>query len=389
MIDENLRLDNYDYKLNKKSIANYPCEKRDESKLLVYKNRKINSIKFLDVLNHIPNKSTIILNDSRVVNSRFFFSNSNKKIIEILVTNIFNIRKEKKKIIEVEGLIGNSKKWKEDEILISKKNSIKLEVQKKNERIFFSWNTKNSWEEILDIFGSIPLPPYIKREVEDNDYINYQTVYSKVNGSIASPTAGLHFSKNLIKKLKDSHTVDTITLHVGIGTFKPINTERVKDHRMHSENISISKNNISNIKKSENVVAVGTTSLRTLESIYYLSLKILNNEDISFIEQDIYLNNRTEISREEACEIVLNYMEKKRIDKINFKSSLFIIPGFRFRFCDQLITNFHYPKSTLILLVAAFIGEDWRKVYNFASKNNYRLLSYGDSSILYRNDKNW
>ena len=389
MIDENLRLDNYDYKLNKKSIANYPCEKRDESKLLVYKNRKINSIKFLDILNHIPNKSTIILNDSKVVNSRFFFLISNKKIIEILVTNIFNIRKEKKKIIEVEGLIGNRKKWKEDEILISKKKSITLEVQKKNERIFFSWNTKNSWEEILDIFGSIPLPPYIKREVEDSDYINYQTVYSKVNGSIASPTAGLHFSKNLINKLKDSHTVDTITLHVGIGTFKPINTERVKDHRMHSENITISKNNISNIKKSENVVAVGTTSLRTLESIYYLSLKILNNEDISFIEQDIYLNNRTEISREEACEIVLNYMEKKRIDKINFKSSLFIIPGFRFRFCDQLITNFHYPKSTLILLVAAFIGEDWRKVYNFALKNNYRLLSYGDSSILYRNDKNW
>ena len=389
MIDENLRLDNYDYILNKKSIANYPCEKRDESKLLVYKNRKINSVKFLDILNYIPNKSTIILNDSRVINSRFFFSNSNKNVIEILVTNILGIRKEKKKIIEAEGLIGNSKKWKEDEILISKKKLITLEVQKKNKRIFFSWNTKNSWEEILNIFGSIPLPPYIKREVEDSDYVNYQTVYSKVNGSIASPTAGLHFSENLIKDLNNNHTIDKITLHVGIGTFKPINSEKVKDHKMHSENITISKNNISNIRKSENIVAVGTTSLRTLESIYYLSLKILNNENLSFIEQDIYLNHRTEISRKEACEIVLNYMEKKRIDKIDFKSSLFIIPGYRFKFCDQLITNFHYPKSTLILLVAAFIGEDWRKVYNFALKNNYRMLSYGDSSILYRNDKNW
>lgn len=388
MIDENLRLDNYDYILNKKSIANYPCEKRDESKLLVYKNRKINSVKFLEIVNHIPNKSTIILNDSRVINSRFFFSNSNKKIIEILVTNVIDIRKEKK-IVEAEGLIGNSKKWKEDEILITKKKSIKLEVQKKNERIFFSWNTKNSWGEILDIFGSIPLPPYIKREVEDIDYTNYQTVYSKVNGSIASPTAGLHFSKKLINNLNKSHTIDAITLHVGIGTFKPINSEKVKDHKMHSENITVSKNNISNIIKSKNVVAVGTTSLRTLESIYYLSLKILNNENLSLIEQDIYLNHRTNISREEACEIVLNYMEKKKIDKIDFKSSLFIVPGYKFRFCDQLITNFHYPKSTLILLVAAFIGEDWRKVYNFALKNNYRLLSYGDSSILYRNDKNW
>ena len=389
MIYENLRLDNYDYILNKKSIANYPCAKRDESNLLVYKNRIINSVKFLDILNYIPNKSTIILNDSRVINSRFFFSNSNKKIIEILVTNILDIKKKKKKIIEAEGLIGNSKKWKKDEILISKKKSIILEAQKKNEKIFFSWNTKNSWEEILDIFGSIPLPPYIKREVEDNDYINYQTVYSKVKGSIASTTAGLHFSKNLINDLNNNHTVDTITLHVGIGTFKPINTEKVKNHKMHSENITISKNNISNIRKSENVVAVGTTSLRTLESIYYLSLKILNNEDISFIEQDIYLNHKTEVSRDKACEIVLNYMEKKKINKIDFKSSLFIIPGYKFRFCDQLITNFHYPKSTLILLVAAFIGEDWRKVYNFALKNNYRLLSYGDSSILYRNDKNW
>ena len=184
----------------------------------------------------------------------------------------------------------------------------------KNERIFFSWNTKNSWEEILDIFGSIPLPPYIKREVEDSDYINYQTVYSKVNGSIASPTAGLHFSKNLMNDLNNSHTIDKITFML-IGTFKPINTEKVKDHNMHSENITISKNNISNIRKSENVVA-GEQLPRTLESIYYLSLKILNNENLSFIEQDIYLNHRIEISREEACEIVLNYMEKKELIKL-------------------------------------------------------------------------
>ena len=270
MIDENLRLDNYDYILNKKNIANYPCEKRDESKLLIYKNRKINSVKFFDIPNYITNKSTIILNNSRVINSRLFFLNSNKNIVEILVTNIIDIRQEKKKIIEAEGLIGNSKKWKEDEILISKKKSITLEVKKKNKRIFFSWNTQNSWEEILDIFGSIPLPPYIKREVEDSDYINYQTVYSKVNGSIASPTAGLHFSENLINDLNNSHTIDKITLHVGIGTFKPINSEKVKDHIMHSENITISKNNISNIRKSKNVVSVGTTSLRTLESYLHI-----------------------------------------------------------------------------------------------------------------------
>jgi S-adenosylmethionine:tRNA ribosyltransferase-isomerase len=384
MIDDNLRLDNYDYILNKESIANYPCEKRDESKLLVYKNKKIRSSKFLNISSHIPDNSTIFLNDSRVINSRFFFLNSNNKSIEILVTRVIKIDENKEKTIEVDSLIGNAKKWREDEILISKKNKITLKAYKKDHRVYFSWNQDIRWEKILDTFGSIPLPPYIKREIEDKDYISYQTVYSKVKGSIASPTAGLHFSNSLINDLKKNHTVDTITLHVGIGTFKPINSEKVKNHMMHSENITISKKNIKNLSKSKNIIAVGTTSLRTLESLYYLSIKIINDEDISFIEQDSYLNYNSEIGRKEACNAVLNYMAERKINKINFKSSLFILPGYKFRFCDQLITNFHYPKSTLILLVAAFIGEEWRKIYNFASENNYRFLSYGDSSILYR-----
>ena len=384
MIDDNLRLDNYDYILSKKNIANYPCEKRDESKLLVYKNKKIRSSKFLDISNHIPNNSTIFLNDSRVINSRFFFQNSDNKSIEILVTRVIKIDESKEKIIEVDSLIGNAKKWKEDEILISNKKTITLKAYKKAKRVYFCWNKDINWEKIIDVFGSIPLPPYIKREIEDKDYVSYQTVYSKVKGSIASPTAGLHFSNSIINDLKKNHIVDTITLHVGIGTFKPINSKEVMNHKMHSENISISKKNIQNLNKSRNIVAVGTTSLRTLESIYYLSLKIKNDEDISFIEQDIYMKYNQEINRQDVCELVLNYMKKRNIEEINFKSSLYILPGYKFKFCDQLITNFHYPKSTLILLVAALIGEDWRKVYNFALENNYRFLSYGDSSILYR-----
>ena len=384
MIDDNLRLDNYDYILNKESIANYPCVKRDESKLLVYNNKKIRSSRFVNISNHIPQNSTIFLNDSRVINSRFFFYNSENKRIEILVTKVIKIDDGKKKIFEVDSLIGNAKKWKEDEVLISKKKTIILKVFKKDKRVYFTWNKDIKWDEILNIFGSIPLPPYIKRDIEDSDYRSYQTVYSKVNGSIASPTAGLHFSESLINDLKKNHTLDTITLHVGIGTFKPINAEKIKNHVMHSENISISKKNIENLSKSKNIVAVGTTSLRTLESIYYLAVKISRRENTDFIEQYPYEKEENYFDRRKVFEIILEFMKNNNIEKINFKSSLFIIPGYEFKLCDQLITNFHYPKSTLILLIAAFIGEDWRKVYNFARDNKYRFLSYGDSSLLYK-----
>ena len=384
MIDDNLRLDNYDYILNKESIANYPCLKRDESKLLVYNNKKIRSSRFVNISNHIPQNSTIFLNDSRVINSRFFFYNSENKRIEILVTKVIKIDDGKKKIFEVDSLIGNAKKWKEDEVLISKKKTIILKVFKKDKRVYFTWNKDIKWDEILNIFGSIPLPPYIKRDIEDSDYRSYQTVYSKVNGSIASPTAGLHFSESLINDLKKNHTLDTITLHVGIGTFKPINAEKIKNHVMHSENISISKKNIENLSKSKNIVAVGTTSLRTLESIYYLAVKISRRENTDFIEQYPYEKEENYFDRRKVFEIILEFMKNNNIEKINFKSSLFIIPGYEFKLCDQLITNFHYPKSTLILLIAAFIGEDWRKVYNFALDNKYRFLSYGDSSLLYK-----
>ena len=384
MIDDNLRLDNYDYILNKESIANYPCVKRDESKLLVYNNKKIRSSKFVNISNHIPQNSTIFLNDSRVINSRFFFYNSENKRIEILVTKVTKIDNGKKKIFEVDSLIGNAKKWKEDEVLISKKKTIILKVFKKDKRVYFTWDKDIKWDEILNIFGSIPLPPYIKRDIEDSDYRSYQTVYSKVNGSIASPTAGLHFSESLINNLKKNHTLDTITLHVGIGTFKPINAEKIKNHVMHSENISISKKNIENLSKSKNIVAVGTTSLRTLESIYYLAVKISRRENTDFIEQYPYEKEENYFDRRKVFEIILEFMKNNNIEKINFKSSLFIIPGYEFKLCDQLITNFHYPKSTLILLIAAFIGEDWRKVYNFARDNKYRFLSYGDSSLLYK-----
>ena len=383
-MDNNLNLNDFDYKLNKRYISEYPRGKRDESKLLIYRNDKIFNSNFLNLDSYIPENSTIFLNNTRVINSRFYFINSNENKIEILVTKIKNLKKSDINEVEIEGLIGNRNKWKNEEILTQKRKNIKLEALKKENKFFFRWNSERSWDEILEIFGIIPLPPYIKRDVIDNDYNDYQTVYSKVNGSIASPTAGLHFSEKLIDKLKKNHLIENITLHVGIGTFKPIREKNIVDHKMHSESISISKQNILSIEKSKNIIAVGTTSLRTLESIYYLAVKISNEESIDFIEQYPYQNEEKYFNRRDICKIILEFMKNNNIEKINFKSSLFIIPGYEFKLCDQLITNFHYPKSTLILLIAAFIGEDWRKVYNFALDNNYRFLSYGDSSLLYK-----
>ena len=383
-MDNNLNLNDFDYKLNKRYISEYPRGKRDESKLLIYRNDKIFNSNFLNLDSYIPENSTIFLNNTRVINSRFYFINSNENKIEILVTKIKNLKKSDINEVEIEGLIGNRNKWKNEEILTQTRKNIKLEALKKENKFFFRWNSDKSWDEILEIFGIIPLPPYIKRDVIDNDYNDYQTVYSKVNGSIASPTAGLHFSEKLIDKLKKNHLIENITLHVGIGTFKPIREKNIVDHKMHSESISISKQNILSIEKSKNIIAVGTTSLRTLESIYYLAVKISNEESIDFIEQYPYQNEEKYFNRRDVCKIILEFMKNNNIEKINFKSSLFIIPGYEFKLCDQLITNFHYPKSTLILLIAAFIGEDWRKVYNFALDNNYRFLSYGDSSLLYK-----
>ena len=383
-MDNNLNLNDFDYKLNKRYISEYPRGKRDESKLLIYRNDKIFNSNFLNLDSYIPENSTIFLNNTRVINSRFYFINSNENKIEILVTKIKNLKKSDINEVEIEGLIGNRNKWKNEEILTQTRKNIKLEALKKENKFFFRWNSERSWDEILEIFGIIPLPPYIKRDVIDNDYNDYQTVYSKVNGSIASPTAGLHFSEKLIDKLKKNHLIENITLHVGIGTFKPIREKNIVDHKMHSESISISKQNILSIEKSKNIIAVGTTSLRTLESIYYLAVKISNEESIDFIEQYPYQNEEKYFNRRDVCKIILEFMKNNNVEKINFKSSLFIIPGYEFKLCDQLITNFHYPKSTLILLIAAFIGEDWRKVYNFALDNNYRFLSYGDSSLLYK-----
>lgn len=378
----NLDLENFNYNLSKEKIALFPRKRREDSRLLIYKKGKIINSKFSDILNYLPKQSTIFFNNTRVIKSRFFFKNSKNDKIEIFITDYKKNRK--KNIVEVNALIGNKKKWRDNEILFSKKKSILIEAFIKNEKIFFKWDKEIEWEQILETFGTLPLPPYIRREVEKEDNKTYQTVYSKIDGSVASPTAGLHFTDKIIDKIKKVHSVNFITLHIGIGTFKPIKEKKVFNHLMHAEKIIISRDIILKIQNSNNIVAIGTTSLRSIESIYYVGLKISKNESFTTIEQDIYINEKKIHNKEYICQLILNYMDEKKLSELEFFSSLFILPGYKFKFCDQIITNFHYPKSTLILLISSFIGEDWRKVYNFALENNYRFLSYGDSSLLYK-----
>ena len=377
-------LDNYDYELEKKYISSYPIEKRADSKLLVYKNKKIIDSNFKQISNYLPKDSTLFFNDSKVINGRLYFKNKNGAKIEILIADekiSSALRKKSPLLLKV--LIGNKKKWKGDDILENKINGNTIKIKKIKNKVSFEWDNDISFDELLLKSGIIPLPPYINRDTESSDYLNYQTVYSKNKGSIAAPTAGLHFNNDLMNNLKRNQKVDFFTLHVGLGTFKPIKSENIQKHDMHSEEIIINRENILNIYNSKNITAVGTTSLRVLESIYYLGLIIENNKCNYEISQEI-IKKKIRLNLKESCKKIIDYFNFNNINKLKFNSKIFIYPGYSFKACDQLITNFHYPKSSLIILIASFIGKDWREVYKFAKEKNYRFLSYGDSSLLYR-----
>ena len=319
-------LDRYDYELDQKFISSYPLEKRENSKLLVYRDNKIVDSNFKHISDHLPKNSTLFFNDSKVLNGRLFFSNKNNAKIEILVTdkNIPRLLNKKSPLL-FDAIIGFNKKWKKDEVL----------------------------------------------EKRIDDLI------------ISASTAGLHFNHNIINEIEKKNTIDFFTLHVGLGTFKPITNENIHKHEMHSEEIIITKQNILKIYEANNITAVGTTSLRVLESIYYLG-SIIDKQKKEFQITQNVINKRIGMSLKESCEQIINYLEIKKINELKFRSKIFIYPGYSFKVCDQLITNFHYPKSTLIILIAAFIGDDWKKVYKFAKENKYRFLSYGDSSLLFR-----
>jgi len=393
------KISDFNYLLPDNKIAKYPLAKRDNSKLIIYKNNVISDDKFNNITNYIPANSLLVLNNTKVIHARLIFKKITGARIEIFCLNPHKPNEyskafEAKKTCQWKCIVGNSKKWKEGELNLSFKYkeveyqliASKREKLKENSIIDFEWNADISFGEVLELIGEIPIPPYLNRKTEETDKKTYQTIYSKSEGSVAAPTAGLHFTKDVFGKFSEKNiSTSEVTLHVGAGTFKPVKSENISEHQMHNERFIIKKEAIEDLKNNiGKIVSVGTTTLRTLESVYWTGVKLfLGKENFNKIEQwEVY--DLPEISVEESLNSILDYMIKNKTHYIVCDTQIIIVPGYDFKIVNQLITNFHQPKSTLLLLVSAFIGDNWRKLYNYALKNNFRFLSYGDSSILFR-----
>ncbi|MEY4875210.1 MAG: hypothetical protein RL708_359 [Bacteroidota bacterium] len=394
---------NYTYSLPASHIAAYPLPNRTASKLLLYKNGTITNHHFYDVANILSANDVLINNQSKVMAARFFFKTKANIQIEIFCLEPFypaeiNANLQTNTSVSWKCMIGKSSKWKPSETLTLSLPFVTLSASKKTQQndawiIEFSWNnTAINFAQIMDACGHVPLPPYLNRSDEEADKSNYQTVYAIDEGSVAAPTAGLHFDNKLLDELKNKGIYFCpVTLHVGAGTFLPVKAETMQMHQMHSERFEVDIDTLIKIKNATgNRIAVGTTSLRTLESMYWIGEQLSKNKDANVSEFEIKqwqpYENTASITSHEALENIINWLQKKQLKTLIGKTSLLILPGYNFKFADALITNFHQPNSTLLLLVAAFIGKDWQKIYEHALQNNYRFLSFGDSSLLYKNN---
>ena len=395
---ENIRIEDYSYDLPDNRIAKYPLKQRDQSQLLVYNKGEISKDRFVSIDQYIDSKTTCVFNNTKVIQARLkFFKETGAQIeifcLEPIEPSDYVLAFQQTERITWKCIVGNLKKWKDQDLkkIISIQNTeveliaSKIQSQGNTQVIVFSWNNSDfTFSEILENIGATPIPPYLKRESENIDKERYQTVYSKLKGSVAAPTAGLHFTENVLNKLKEKQIkIEEVTLHVGAGTFTPVKSETINKHEMHTEHFVVRKENLENLLNSEKIAAVGTTSVRTIESIYWLGVKLLTTKDFKpHISQWEAYKLNDNISKKKALESLLKYMESNSITELHASTQIMIFPGYKFRLVDLLITNFHQPNSTLLLLIAAFIGDDWKKVYDFALNNDFRFLSYGDSSIL-------
>lgn len=397
----NIRISEYDYDLPDSRIARYPLEQRDLSKLLIYRDGNISENVFSGLSQYLRNYDLLVVNNTRVIHSRLIFRKNTGALIEIFCLephepSDYQLALQTTQTCQWKCIAGNLKKWKEGPLvkeIDSPLGIVKLEASKKahlNNHLIveFTWDRELTFAQLLELTGETPIPPYLNRESEEIDKERYQTVYSLREGSVAAPTAGLHFTDKVFEQLKAKNiATSNVTLHVGAGTFKPVQTEYVKEHEMHSEFFTVSQTTLENLMKNDQLVAVGTTSLRTLESLYWLGIKLKNTRpkaDMPDLSQWEAYQMNSKMTYGQAMETVLDYMQKNGLDAFSARTSMMILPGYQIKSAKALVTNFHQPKSTLLLLVSAFIGSDWKKVYTFALGNNFRFLSYGDSSLLFR-----
>lgn len=400
---QQIRIEEYDYPLPDERIAKFPLAKRDESKLLLYKDGQVSESVFKHIADYLPAGSLLVYNNTRVIQARLLFQKATGARIEVFCLEpaephdyalIFQQTERCSWIC----LVGNLKKWKDG--LLTKKVTIQgeeviLSAEKKeshgdSHRIEFTWNNpKYTFADLLDAAGVLPIPPYLHRETEKSDLVTYQTVYSKIKGSVAAPTAGLHFTPEVLADV-DAHGIgrEEVTLHVGAGTFKPVKSETIEGHEMHTEFISVRRSSIERIQKNlGKIIAVGTTSVRTLESLYYIGVKLASHPDATSEELVVNQwmpyeaeNNRIPVA--EALQHILDYLDRHQADKLVTATQIILAPGYEFKVVRGIITNFHQPKSTLLLLISAFVKGNWRTIYDYALSHDFRFLSYGDSSLL-------
>ncbi len=395
MTVKQINISDYNYELPDERIAKFPLEKRDSSKLLTYISGSVETNVFSSLPEILPANSCLVFNNTRVIQARLEFFKSTGSRIEIFCLepqdpSSYELSLSSTQSCVWKCMVGNLKKWKgevlkkeigSDDLVLEAE---RLETNGNTSFIKFSWNNGVSFAEVLDLLGELPIPPYLNRKTQESDKTTYQTVYSKVKGSVAAPTAGLHFTPEVISALhgKGIKTME-LTLHVGAGTFQPVKAEEIGGHAMHAEKIEVSREFIENlIVNLGNIVAVGTTSVRTLESLYYLGVQLHSGDTKLLVNQWEPYENKSQLSPKESLQAILNYMEQSGSNTLYATTQIMIVPGYKFNIVNVLITNFHQPKSTLLLLLAAFIGEKWRELYKYALENDYRFLSYGDSSVL-------
>jgi S-adenosylmethionine:tRNA ribosyltransferase-isomerase len=388
-----INIRDYGYDLPTDRIAIHPLPERDQSKLLVYDRGKVLHENFTDLAQYLSSSTTLFFNNTRVIQARLLFEKDSGAVIEVFLLNPVAPSSLLLSVMQTDiscqwkCTIGNLKRWKDGTILTTKHGDQTLEARlliREEGLVEFRWSGGVTFAEIIDRFGETPLPPYLRREPDEEDKSRYQTVYSRHEGAVAAPTAGLHFTPRVLDSLaKRGVTRQFLTLHVSAGTFQPVKVENAAEHTMHREQIVINRENIDALLRGSTIIAVGTTSMRTLESMYWYGVKLQEEPEAPFLiaQQDAY-TLRGDLSLKESMENICARMDRERRESLTGETAIYIMPGYKFRVCQGLITNFHQPGSTLILLVAAFVGDDWRKIYQEALKNDYRFLSYGDSSLL-------
>lgn len=406
MTTKEIRIADYNYDLPDSRIAKYPLTERDQSKLLIYRGNEngdkgtVSEDHFYNLPDYLPKGALMVFNNTKVIQARLRFQKQTGATIEVFLLEPYAPR-DYEQVFQMRGhcewvcMIGNLKRWKEGELSLNVEGQqpFALRANRRGEEgtgfvVEFDWDGDLSFAEVLDLLGELPIPPYLNRKTEASDLKTYQTVYSKIKGSVAAPTAGLHFTDRVLRALDEAGIQrEELTLHVGAGTFKPVKSEQIAEHEMHSEFIAVKRETIQRlIAHGGHAIAVGTTSVRTLESLYYIGRKLQDNLNAS--EDELHVNqwepydDTTELPVVDALSNILAYLDRHNLPALHTSTQIIIAPGYKYHIVRMMVTNFHQPQSTLLLLVSAFVRGDWHTIYDYALAHDFRFLSYGDSSLL-------